>query len=115
MCTAVEPRDGPSRVSRTACTPPGYAGVAAPVSQAGHDPLVGSWPAAQADITRQLQIFEFWRRAMRNKTPEPSLDDLFDDPILHALLASDGLKLEEVRRFLDEMKRRLQLTHRKAA
>jgi hypothetical protein len=52
---------------------------------------------------------------MSNKTPEPSLDDLFDDPILHALLASDGLKLEEVRRFLDEMKRRLQLTHRKAA
>jgi hypothetical protein len=27
----------------------------------------------------------------------------------------DGLKLDEVRRFLDEMKRRLQLTHRKAA
>jgi hypothetical protein len=47
--------------------------------------------------------------------PEPSLDDLLNDPILYALLARDGLTVEEVRRFLDEMKRRLRLSRRKAA
>jgi hypothetical protein len=45
---------------------------------------------------------------MNNIRPEPSLDDLLNDPILHAVLARDGLKVEEVRRFLDEMKQRLQ-------
>jgi hypothetical protein len=39
----------------------------------------------------------------------------FNDPILHALLARDGLKVEEVRRFLDEMRQRLRLARRKAA
>ena len=52
---------------------------------------------------------------MSNRRPEPSLDELLDDPILHALLARDGLTVEEVRRFLDEMKRRLRLSRRKAA
>jgi len=48
-------------------------------------------------------------------TPEPSLDDLLNDPVLHALLARDGLQVEEVRQFLDEMKRRLYPDCRKAA
>jgi hypothetical protein len=52
---------------------------------------------------------------MSNVKPEPSLDDLLSDPILHALLARDGLTVEEVRRFLDEMKRRLRPVRRKAA
>jgi hypothetical protein len=52
---------------------------------------------------------------MNSKRPEPSLNDLLNDPILHALLARDGLKVEEVRRFLDEMKQRLQLARCKAA
>jgi hypothetical protein len=52
---------------------------------------------------------------MSNRRPEPSLDDLLNDPILHALLARDGLTVEELRRFLDEMKRRLRLSRRKAA
>jgi hypothetical protein len=52
---------------------------------------------------------------MSDRIPEPSLDDLLNDPILHALLARDGLKVEEVRRFLDEMKQRLQPARRKAA
>lgn len=52
---------------------------------------------------------------MDRRRPEPSLDELFDDPILHAVLARDGLKAEEVRRFLDEMKRRLHPSRRKAA
>jgi serine/threonine protein kinase HipA of HipAB toxin-antitoxin module len=52
---------------------------------------------------------------MNNRRPEPSLDDLLNDPILHALLARDGLKVEEVRRFLDEMRQRLRLARRKAA
>ena len=52
---------------------------------------------------------------MSNVKPEPSLDDLLDDPIMHALLARDGLTVDEVRRFLDEMKRRLQPACRKAA
>jgi hypothetical protein len=52
---------------------------------------------------------------MSDRRPEPSLDDLLDDPILHALLARDGLTVEEVRQFLDEMKERLRLTRRKAA
>ena len=52
---------------------------------------------------------------MSDRRPEPSLDDLLDDPILHALLARDGLKVDEVRQFLDEMKERLRLTRRRAA
>jgi serine/threonine protein kinase HipA of HipAB toxin-antitoxin module len=52
---------------------------------------------------------------MNNRRPEPSLDDLLNDPILHALLARDGLKVEEVRRFLDEMRQRLRLARREAA
>ena len=44
---------------------------------------------------------------MNNLKPEPSLEDLLNDPILHALLARDGLKVEEVRQFLEEMKHRL--------
>jgi hypothetical protein len=52
---------------------------------------------------------------MSNRRPELSLDDLLNDPILHALLARDGLTVEELRRFLDEMKRRLRLSRRKAA
>jgi hypothetical protein len=52
---------------------------------------------------------------MSNRRPEPSLDDLLNDPILHALLARDGLTVEELRRFLDEMKRRLRLSRREAA
>jgi hypothetical protein len=52
---------------------------------------------------------------MNNLKPEPSLDDLLNDPILHALLARDGLKVEEVRQFLEEMKHRLRPAHRKAA
>jgi hypothetical protein len=52
---------------------------------------------------------------MSNVKPEPSLDDLLDDPIMHALLARDGLTVDEVRQFLDEMKRRLRPACRKAA
>jgi len=52
---------------------------------------------------------------MSDKRSEPSLDDLLNDPILHALLARDGLKVEEVRSFLNEMKLRLQPDRRKAA
>ena len=52
---------------------------------------------------------------MTNVKPEPSLDDLLSDAILHALLARDGLTVDEVRRFLDEMKRRLRPVRRKAA
>ncbi|GEO40632.1 serine/threonine protein kinase HipA of HipAB toxin-antitoxin module [Skermanella aerolata] len=52
---------------------------------------------------------------MNKGRPEPSLDELLNDPILHALLARDGLTVGEVRRFLDEMKRRLRPAHRKAA
>ena len=52
---------------------------------------------------------------MSIRRPEPSLDDLFNDPILHALLARDGLKVEEVRQFLDQMKQRLLPARRKAA
>jgi len=52
---------------------------------------------------------------MSDRRPEPSLDDLLDDPILHALLARDGLKVDEVRQFLDEMKERLRLPRRRAA
>ena len=52
---------------------------------------------------------------MSNVQPDPSLDDLLNDPILHALLARDGLTVEEVRQFLEEMKRRLRPAHRKAA
>jgi len=52
---------------------------------------------------------------MSDRRPEPSLDDLLNDPILHALLARDGLKVEEVRQFLDEMKQRLRPAHRNAA
>ncbi|UEM03262.1 hypothetical protein JL101_025375 [Skermanella rosea] len=52
---------------------------------------------------------------MDKRRPEPSLDDLLDDPILHAVLARDGLKVEEVRLFLNEMKERLRPTCRKAA
>ena len=52
---------------------------------------------------------------MNTRRPEPSLDDLLEDPIMHALLARDGLTVDGVRRFLDEMKQRLRLTYRKAA
>jgi hypothetical protein len=52
---------------------------------------------------------------MSTRKPEPSLDDLLNDPIMHVLLARDGLKVEQVRRFLDEMRQRLRATHRKAA
>ena len=52
---------------------------------------------------------------MSNVKPEPSLDDLLNDPIMHALLARDGLTVDEVRRFLNEMKRRLRPVRRKAA
>jgi hypothetical protein len=51
---------------------------------------------------------------MEKRKPEPSLDDLLDDPILHAVLARDGLTVEEVRLFLKEMKERLRPS-RKAA
>lgn len=46
---------------------------------------------------------------MRHMTPEPSVDDLLDDPILHILLARDGLAVEDVRNFLEEMRRKLGL------
>jgi hypothetical protein len=52
---------------------------------------------------------------MSTRRPEPSLDDLLDDPILHTVLARDGLKVEELRRFLDDMRQRLQLARCKAA
>ena len=52
---------------------------------------------------------------MKNNRLEPSLNDLLNDPILHALLARDGLKVEEVRQFLEEMKHRLRPARRKAA
>jgi len=45
--------------------------------------------------------------AMIDIRREPSLDELLDDPIFHVLLAGDGLKIEDVRRFFGEMKRRL--------
>lgn len=44
---------------------------------------------------------------MRQAIPEPSIDDLLDDPILRTLLARDGLRVEDVRSFLEEMKRKL--------
>jgi hypothetical protein len=47
--------------------------------------------------------------------PEPSLDELLNDPIMHALLARDGLTVDEVRRFLDEMKQQLRPIRCKAA
>jgi len=62
-----------------------------------------------------MPAIQFWGIAMNNRRPEPSLDDLLNDPILHALLARDGLKVEEVRSFLDEMKQRLRPAGRKAA
>lgn len=52
---------------------------------------------------------------MSTRRPEPSLDDLLNDPILHTLLARDGLKVEELRRFLNDMKQRLRLVRCKAA
>lgn len=52
---------------------------------------------------------------MSTRGPEPSLDDLLDDPIMHILLARDGLTVDEVRRFLEEMKRRLRPIPCKAA
>jgi hypothetical protein len=52
---------------------------------------------------------------MSTRRPEPSLDDLLDDPIMHILLARDGLTVDEVRRFVDEMKRRLRPVLCKAA
>src|ERR671912_740061 len=42
-----------SSVRHIDCTPPGYAGVVAPVAQARHNPLVSSRLAA--DAIRQLQ------------------------------------------------------------
>ena len=68
---------------------------------------LGPWPYRPA--------IPFWRLALSDKRPEPSLDDLLNDPILHALLARDGLEVEEVRRFLDVMKQRLRQARRKAA
>lgn len=44
---------------------------------------------------------------MRQAIREPSIDDLLDDPILRTLLARDGLRVEDVRSFLEEMKRKL--------
>jgi hypothetical protein len=52
---------------------------------------------------------------MNTRKSEPSIDDLLDDPIMHTLLARDGLMVDEVRRFLDEMKQRLRLVRCKAA
>jgi hypothetical protein len=52
---------------------------------------------------------------MNARRPEPSLDDLLGDPIMHSLLARDGLTVDEVRRFLDEMKHRLRPLRCKAA
>jgi hypothetical protein len=49
-----------------------------------------------------------WKPVMKNNRLEPSLNDLLNDPILHALLARDGLKVEEVRQFLGEMRLRMQ-------
>jgi hypothetical protein len=61
------------------------------------------------------QQLNYWRSMMNNRRPEPTLEDLLNDPILHALLARDGLKVEEVRQFLEEMKHRLRPVRRKAA
>jgi hypothetical protein len=52
---------------------------------------------------------------MNARRPEPSLDDLLGDPIMHSLLARDGLTVDEVREFLDEMKHRLRPLRCKAA
>jgi len=52
---------------------------------------------------------------MNTRRPEPSLDELFDDTVMHILLARDGLTVGEVRRFLDEMKKRLRPASCKAA
>jgi hypothetical protein len=52
---------------------------------------------------------------MNARRPEPSLDDLLGDPIMHCLLARDGLTVDEVRRLLDEMKQRLRPVRCKAA
>jgi hypothetical protein len=52
---------------------------------------------------------------MSTRRPEPSVDDLLNDPIMSALLSRDGLTVEEVRQFLDEMRQRLRPVHSKAA
>jgi hypothetical protein len=52
---------------------------------------------------------------MNARRLEPSLDDLLDDSIMHILLTRDGLTVDEVRRFLEEMKHRLRPVRCKAA
>jgi hypothetical protein len=52
---------------------------------------------------------------MSTRRPEPSVEDLLDDPIMHALLARDGLTVADVRQFLDEMRQRLRPVHSKVA
>lgn len=41
-------------------------------------------------------------------TNEPHLDDVLRDPIVGAVMARDGVKHEELRRFLDEVGRTLE-------
>jgi hypothetical protein len=52
---------------------------------------------------------------MSTRRPEPSVEDLLDDPIMHALLARDGLTVADVRQFLDEMRQRLRPVHSNVA
>jgi hypothetical protein len=42
---------------------------------------------------------------LRNR--EPSLDELLDDPVTHAVMARDGLSAETIRALVAETRRRL--------
>lgn len=48
--------------------------------------------------------------------PQPSLRELLDDPVIHVLMARDGVHPDEVRRLMEEVRRRLdRRTERMAA
>src|SRR4051794_39652644 len=113
--TELNNENGPQQYVADHMYPPGLCRSDRPVSRAGRDPLRKSHsaeeitrqhPAADdgppsvfrvhqsilatagmAHHGRRLwsPALQFWRSAMNNGTPEPTLDDLFNDPVLHTL------------------------------
>ena len=69
----------------------------------------GAWNSVLFPLMRQQGV------VMTIRQSEPRLEELLNDPVLHVLLHSDGVTLDQLKRFLGEMKQRLRTDGRKAA
>ena len=63
----------------------------------------GSSVSPQEDMTKAKAEKD---RAMRGRDNEPQLDDILSDPMIEALMESDGVDADEIKTLLSEARER---------